>query len=123
MPRQARRVALLSTHSSPLALPGTTKAGGMNVYIRQLTRELAALGYAIDVFTRQDGAAPLEPVAIAPRVRLIALEAGPPEPLDSAAIQAITPAFTSALLAYGRRSAQSYDLIHSHYWISGLTGV
>ena len=123
MPRSARRVALLSTHSSPLALPGTTKAGGMNVYIRQLTRELAALGYTIDIFTRQDGVAPLEPVAIAPRVRLIALEAGPPEPLDSAAIQAVTPAFTAALLDYRRRSAQRYDLIHSHYWISGLTGV
>ena len=123
MLRQTGRVALLSTHSSPLALPGTTKAGGMNVYIRQLTSELAALGYAIDIFTRQDGSAPLEPVEIAPRVRLIALEAGPPEPLDSAAIQAVVPVFTAALLDHCRRSAQTYDLVHSHYWISGLTGV
>ena len=123
MARLLHRIALLSTHSSPLARPGTTKAGGMNVYIRQLTRELAALGYAVDIFTRQDGAAPAQPVDLAPHVRLIALPAGPPQPLDSPALQALAPAFTAALHDYCAEHALAYDLIHSHYWIAGLTGV
>ena len=54
MSHQLHRLAFISTHTSPLAQPGATKAGGMNVYIRELTRQLGHLGYQVDIFTRRD---------------------------------------------------------------------
>ena len=72
------RIAFLSEHASPLALLGSQDAGGQNVYVDELSRQLGHLGYAVDVFTRRDSGAAPEVVAWAPGVRVINLAVGPP---------------------------------------------
>ena len=117
------RLAFLSTHSSPLARPGTTKAGGMNVYIRELTRCLGRSGYAVDVYTRCDSPDTPEVVQAAENVRVISLAAGPPVPMAPEALSEAVPEFTARVREYGAQRGLAYDLIHSHYWLAGLSGV
>src|SRR5437879_12020480 len=75
-------VAMLSVHTSPLALPGSAKdAGGMNVYICELARELGRSGITVDIFTRRTQADQPEIVALDTRVRVIHIEAGPVAPI------------------------------------------
>ena len=76
MMRFPRRLAVLSTHTSPLARAGTTKAGGMNVYVAELSRQLGAMGWEVDVFTRRDRADAPCVERLAPGVRLFHVAAG-----------------------------------------------
>ncbi len=112
------RVAMLSVHTSPLHQPGTGDAGGMNVYMVELSRALAEQGVEVDLFTRcrGEGAPPL--VELAPGVRVRHLHAGPRRPLPKEAMPDLVVPFSLALLKEERR----YDLIHSHYWLSGQAG-
>ena len=113
-----RRVAVLSVHSSPLAPPGVGDSGGMNVYIRALARELAARGVESDLYTR--AVSPDDPpvVEVEPGVRLLHLEAGPLEPVPKQAPPGFLCAFLCSLLRVGERYGP-YDVLHSHYWLSG----
>jgi D-inositol-3-phosphate glycosyltransferase len=113
-----RRVAVLSVHSSPLAPPGVGDSGGMNVYIRAVARELARRGVASDLFTR--AASPDDPPAVElePGVRLLHLEAGPLEPVPKQVLPRYLCAFLCALIRAGERYGP-YDVLHSHYWLSG----
>jgi len=115
------RVALISVHTSPLASLGGREAGGMNVYVRESAAELARLGYAVDVFTRDDGSSPTES-SIAPGVRLIALEAGPRAPIEKEEQVEHLPGFLNSLRAFRVREGVRYDVVHSHYWMSGWVG-
>ncbi|WP_436843218.1 D-inositol-3-phosphate glycosyltransferase [Streptomyces narbonensis] len=112
------RVAMLSVHTSPLHQPGTGDAGGMNVYMVELSRALAELGVEVDLFTRcrGEGLPPL--VELAPGVRVRHLHAGPRGPLPKEAMPDLVVPFSLALLKEDRR----YDLVHSHYWLSGQAG-
>ena len=115
-----KRLALISVHTSPLAPMGGAKTGGMNVYIRELSRELGAQGYAVDIFTRRS--APLEPdidTAIADNVRVIYLDAGPPQPLSPKDQYPHLSEFTANLMAFATLNRLHYDLVYSHYWLSG----
>src|SRR5215212_1630113 len=115
------RIALISAHTSPLASLGGRETGGMNVYVRESAAELAALGYVVDVFTRDDGAmAPIEEPA--PGVRVIALEAGPRARLEKDELPEHLPGFLNALRTFRQRERLRYDLVHSHYWMSGWVG-
>ncbi|WP_063760035.1 D-inositol-3-phosphate glycosyltransferase [Streptomyces sclerotialus] len=124
MPRSASRpprVAVLSVHTSPLHRPGTGDAGGMNVYMVQLARALAAKGAEIDVFTRCRGEGLPARVRLAERVTVQHLHAGPCGPLAKEALPGMLPAFSRDLLrAAGER--RPYDVVHSHYWLSGQVG-
>ncbi|MHB8766699.1 MAG: glycosyltransferase [Deferrisomatales bacterium] len=116
-------LALLSLHSSPLGALGTPDTGGMSVYLRELAVELGCRGHRVDVFTRapagSGGAAP-PPVALGPGARLVYLEgAGGPAKLD---LHPHLPELADALEGFRRRQALAYDLVHSHYWLSGLLG-
>jgi len=113
-----RRVAVLSVHSSPLASPGVGDSGGMNVYIRALARELAARGVESDLYTR--AASPDDPpvVEIEPGVRLLHLEAGPLEAVPKQVLPRFLCAFLCSLLRVGEAYGP-YDVLHSHYWLSG----
>jgi D-inositol-3-phosphate glycosyltransferase len=113
-----RRVAVLSVHSSPLAPPGVGDSGGMNVYIRAVARELAARGVESDLYTR--AASPDDPpvVEVEPGVRLLHLEAGPLEPVPKQTLPRYLCAFLCSLLRAGERYGP-YDVLHSHYWLSG----
>ena len=118
-----RRVATLSVHTSPLDQPGTGDAGGMNVYVLEVSRRLAEMGVAVDVFTRATSSALPPVVEVAPGVLVRHVVAGPYEGLDKADLPAQLCAFTSEVL---RVEAQHdpgwYDLVHSHYWLSGQVG-
>lgn len=115
------RIAQLSAHTSPLAPPGGSTTGGMNVYVLELSRELARLGYEIDIFTRRDG--DLLPVEeLAPNLRLIRIDAGPAAPIDKEAIVGYLPDFARDMRRFIAGEGARYDAIHSHYWQSGWVG-
>ncbi|NLU68031.1 D-inositol-3-phosphate glycosyltransferase [Streptomyces sp. HNM0574] len=121
--RRPRRVAMLSVHTSPLHQPGTGDAGGMNVYIVELARELAALGTEVEIFTRATTGA-LDPVVeLAPGVLVRHIDAGPYEGLSKEELPAQLCAFTHGVMQVwaGHRPGY-YDLVHSHYWLSGHVG-
>ncbi|MDQ1703582.1 MAG: D-inositol-3-phosphate glycosyltransferase [Frankiaceae bacterium] len=116
-----RRVATLSVHTSPLDQPGVGDAGGMNVWIDEVSRRIAAMGIEVDIFTRATRAG-LPPVAqVADGVTVRHIVAGPLQDLPKDALPAQLCAFTSGLFADGIR-AGSYDVVHSHYWLSGHVG-
>ena len=114
-----RRVAVLSIHSSPIAAPGTGDSGGMNVWIRAVASELARRGIASDLFTRADAPGLPPEVELEPGVRLFHLKAGPEAPVDKEALPGHLAAFLCSLLHSGCGDPGAYDLIHSHYWLSG----
>jgi D-inositol-3-phosphate glycosyltransferase len=118
-----RRVATLSVHTSPLDQPGAGDAGGMNVYIVEASRRLAARGIAVDIFTRATSSDLPPVVEMAPGVTVRHVSAGPFEGLGKEELPAQLCAFTAAVL---REEAQHepgyYDVVHSHYWLSGQVG-
>ncbi len=115
-----RRVAMLSVHTSPLDQPGTGDAGGMNVYVAEVAARLAQLGTEVEVFTRATSSELPPLVEVAPGVLVRHVTAGPFEALAKDRLPGQLCAFTAALLrAEPAREPGSYDLVHSHYWLSG----
>jgi D-inositol-3-phosphate glycosyltransferase len=115
------RVAMLSVHTCPLATLGGKETGGMNVYVRDLSRELGNQGIAVDCFTRsQNPDLPHVSNQLGPNGRVIHLPAGPEAPYDKNLIVNHLPEFVEGVLRYARRNGLEYDVIHSHYWLSGL---
>jgi D-inositol-3-phosphate glycosyltransferase len=118
-----RRVATLSVHTSPLDQPGTGDAGGMNVYVVELSKRLAALGIEVDIFTRTTSSdlPPVVPLSDGVTVRHV--NAGPFEGLGKNDLPSQLCAFTAGVLrAEAVREPGHYDLVHSHYWLSGQVG-
>ena len=115
------RIAQVSAHTSPLAPLGGRETGGMNVYVLELSRELARLGYEVDIFTRLDGDLPVVE-EIAPGLRLVRIEAGPPAPIEKEAIVAHLPEFARNMRRFAETEHKPYALVHSHYWQSGWAG-
>ena len=113
------RIAMLSLHSSPLAELGGEIAGGMNVFLREVNRELGRMGHHLDVFTRRDHPNKPAVVEIDEGVRLIHLSAGPAESRSRDQISRHIPQMTQALMEW---PADAYDVIHAHYWVSGVAG-
>ncbi len=121
--RPLRRVATLSVHTSPLDQPGAGDAGGMNVYIVEVSRRLAARGIAVDIFTRATSSDQPPVVEMSPGVTVRHVAAGPFESLGKEELPAQLCAFTAAVLREEAQHAPGfYDLVHSHYWLSGQVG-
>jgi D-inositol-3-phosphate glycosyltransferase len=116
--RPVRRVAVVSVHSSPLAPPGVGDSGGMNVTIRALAGELARAGVASDLYTRATSPDDPPVVELQPGVRLLHLPAGPAAPVPKQTLPRHLCAFLCSLLRAGERFGP-YDVLHSHYWVSG----
>ncbi|WP_433792312.1 D-inositol-3-phosphate glycosyltransferase [Actinoplanes sp. CA-252034] len=118
-----RRIATLSVHTSPLEQPGTGDAGGMNVYIVEIAKRLAERGVEVEIFTRAT-AGDLPPVVeMSPGVLVRHVTAGPYEGLAKEELPAQLCAFTNGVLrAEAAHPPGHYDLIHSHYWLSGQVG-
>lgn len=114
-------VAMLSVHTSPLAMPGSAKdAGGMNVYIRELARTLGQFPFTIDIFTRRTHPDLPEIIYLTPRVRVIHLEAGPAASLDKHKLYQYVPVLAHQMRTFAYREHKKYDVLHSHYWLSGM---
>jgi D-inositol-3-phosphate glycosyltransferase len=118
-----RRVATLSVHTSPLEQPGTGDAGGMNVYIAEVAKRLAQAGVEVEIFTRATRSDLPRVVEMAPGVIVRHVMAGPYEGLAKEELPAQLCAFTTGVLrAEAARAPGWYDLVHSHYWLSGQVG-
>ncbi|MFC1420127.1 D-inositol-3-phosphate glycosyltransferase [Streptacidiphilus cavernicola] len=121
--QRPRRVAMLSVHTSPLHQPGTGDAGGMNVYIVELSKRLAEQGVEVEVFTRATSSDLPPTVELAPGVLVRHVTAGPFEGLLKEDLPAQLCAFTHGVLrAEAGYRPGYYDLVHSHYWLSGQVG-
>jgi len=116
------RAAIISFHTSPLDQPGTGDSGGMNVYIRAVADRLAEQGVDVDVFTRRRGKAGPEVEEIGPGNRMIRIEAGPVAAVPKADLPRYLPAFLGGVLEHANRESTDYDVVHSHYWMSGWVG-
>lgn len=117
---QPLRIATLSVHACPLAPLGAWETGGMNVYIREVSRHLSDLGVEVDVFTRQQGDDHVdEIVPIAEHVRVIHVPAGPGRYLSKDRVVEHLPEFICNMRDFVLRDNPRYDVIHSHYWLSG----
>ena len=113
------RVAVFSVHTCPLAPLGGWETGGMNVYVRQLSRELGRLGVATDVFTRRQDPDVPTVVHFGEHARVIHLDAGPPRHVDKYAVVDDISEIACNLQRYRNFVGARYDLIHAHYWLSG----
>ncbi|MGV9556650.1 D-inositol-3-phosphate glycosyltransferase [Streptomyces sp. NPDC003401] len=121
--RRPRRVAMLSVHTSPLHQPGTGDAGGMNVYIVELAQRLAAINIEVEIFTRATTGGLPPTVELAPGVLVRHIDAGPYEGLAKEELPAQLCAFTHGVMqAWAGHRPGHYDLVHSHYWLSGHVG-
>jgi D-inositol-3-phosphate glycosyltransferase len=115
------RIAMLSYHTCPLATLGGKDTGGMNVYVRELTRYLGRLGVHVDVFTRsQDEHVPHVLHDLGYGNRVVHVPAGPEVPLPKDELANHLPQFVQGILDFARTKNLHYDLIHSHYWMSGV---
>jgi len=117
------RLAVLSVHTCPLAALGGKETGGMNVYVREVARALGRLGFEIDVFTRSQDPRIPEVVPLGSGARVIHVPAGPARPIARAAVAGHLAAFAEGVEAFRARGRARYDLVHSHYWLSGLAGL
>jgi D-inositol-3-phosphate glycosyltransferase len=114
-----RRAAQISVHTSPLATLGGKDAGGMNVYIRELSCHLAAQGLPVDIFTRRTDPETPDVREIAPGVNVVTITAGPPSPIGKNDLFPYLPDFAEEMALYSLRAGVRFDVIHAHYWLSG----
>ena len=118
-----RRLAMISLHTSPLDQPGTGDAGGMNVYVIELSRRLAQQGIEVDIFTRATSSALPPVVEAADGVQVHHIHAGPFEGLTKTELPAQLCVFAREVLrAEAAQPVGHYDAVHSHYWLSGQVG-
>jgi D-inositol-3-phosphate glycosyltransferase len=115
------RIAMLSYHTCPLATLGGKDTGGMNVYVRELTRQLGRMGIHVDVFTRsQDEHVPHVLHDLGYGNRVVHVPAGPEVPMAKRELAEYIPQFVEGIKQFAAEKGLQYDLIHSHYWMSGL---
>ena len=115
------RVAMISYHTCPLATLGGKDTGGMNVYVRELTRQLGKMGIHVDVFTRsQDDHVPHVLHELGYGNRVVHVPAGPEYPVPKQELANYIPQFVEGVKYFACEKGIHYDIIHSHYWMSGI---
>ncbi len=114
------RIAMLSVHTCPLATLGGKETGGMNVYVRDLSRELARQGHRVDVYTRsQNPDLPRISNGLGSGARVIHVPTGPERPYDKHRVYDHLPEFIEGVRNQAAADGIDYDVLHSHYWLSG----
>src|SRR5712691_8830742 len=113
-----RRIAMLSVHACPLAKLGGRDSGGMNVYVRELARDLGARGIEVDVFTRWRERDDPRIQQLGPNARVIHIQSGPIGYWPKMDVYEQLDEFTAKLLEHAASEGKSYDLVHAHYWLS-----
>lgn len=122
MKRDQLQIAMFSIHSSPIGELGTKNTGGMSVYIRELARHLGVFGHCVDIYTRLNGTKHNQIIELYDNVRLIHLSAGSNGYVHKLALYYYLSDFLRALEGFKNQEGLHYDLIHSHYWLSGRLG-
>lgn len=114
---------MISYHTCPLAFREGKETGGMNIYVYELAKELAQKGIAVDVFTRMQDEKSEEIVQVNPNFRVIHLEAGPCNHIPKKELIQYIPGFSASLKGYIAKENKKYDLMHAHYYMSGLAAL
>ena len=122
MKAEQLRIAMLSIHSCPVGELGTKDTGGMSVYVRELARALGKHGHIVDIYTRYHDPRDSQIVELGQNTRLIHLKAGDDGEMHKLTIYPHLEDFACALEDFRRRNSIKYDVVHSHYWLSGLVG-
>ena len=122
MDKKQLRIAMLSIHSNPIGELGTNDTGGMSVYIRELARELGRRGHWIDIYTRLHNGGYRPVIHLFEKVRLIHLGIPNNGNLSRLALYPHLPDFFKSMEDFRSQEGIAYDLIHSHYWLSGRLG-
>lgn len=118
------RVAMLSFHTCPLAVLGGKDTGGMNVYVREVTQKLGEMGVHVDVFTRsQDEHVPHVLHDLGYGNRVVHVPSGPEVPLPRQELAGYIPEFVRGVQEFAANKGLTYDLVHSHYWMSGIAAL
>ena len=108
------RIAMISYHTCPLATLGGKDTGGMNVYVRDLTRQLGQMGIHVDVFTRsQDDHVPHVLHELGYGNRVVHIPAGPEHPVSKEELAKYIPEFVEGIKAFACEKKIKYDIIHS----------
>ncbi|MEZ4523698.1 MAG: glycosyltransferase [Thermomicrobiales bacterium] len=113
---------MISVHTSPLSALGGPDAGGLTVYLMSLAEQLAKSGIEVDIFTRRFDTTTPDVVELSPGINLISITAGPPEKLAKDDLYCLLPDFASEMAMYALETGVRYDVIHTHYWLSGWVG-
>jgi D-inositol-3-phosphate glycosyltransferase len=116
------KIAMLSVHGCPLSRLGTREAGGMQLYVRALSQELGRRGHDVDVYTRRVDPSLARVVSFGRNARVVHVDAGPASPVDKADIYDHLPSFVAEVERFRQYEDAEYDLVHSHYWLSGWVG-
>lgn len=115
-----RKIAFISEHASPLAVLGGVDSGGQNVYVAEICKSLATLGYHIDIFTRKNDENLPEIVEWLPGIRVIHVKAGPAREVPKEQLLGFMDEFTASMVSFIRRLRLQYELIHANFFMSGL---
>lgn len=115
-------IAIVSVHGCPLLPPGGREIGGMNIYLAALGRELGSRGHTVDVFTRWHDADEPQVLQSAPNVRVVHLDAGPRGAVPKEELYPLLSGFLYNLEAFRAADGSAYDVVFSHYWLSGWVG-
>jgi len=118
-----RRIAFISEHASPLAALGGADAGGQNVYVGEVARQLALMGYQIDIFTRREDKKLPQVVPFGDKIRIIHVNAGPAEDIPKETLLQYMPAFKTDMLRFMEKEQLSYDLVHANFFMSALVAM
>jgi D-inositol-3-phosphate glycosyltransferase len=117
-----KRIALISEHASPLAAAGGVDSGGQNIYVAQVAKHLALLGYSVDVFTRRDHPAQPESLEWRPGVRVVHVPAGPAAYVRKEALLPFMDEFAAYVREHARRNG-GYRVAHANFFMSGLAAL
>jgi len=118
-----RKVAFISEHASPLAVLGGVDSGGQNIYVDQVARHLAKLGFEVDIFTRWDNPSIKKIVKYSKGVRVIHVPAGPKSFVPKESLFQYMDEFASNMISFIEEGDMDYELIHAHFWMSGYVAV
>ena len=122
MENNCLKIAMICLHSSPVGDIGTQDTGGMSVYVRELSKELGRLGHYVDIYTRTNSESCPRIMTLCERVRIIHLSVRDSNHLSKLELHPLIPEFLSSLENFRSQEKISYDLIYSHYWLSGILG-
>lgn len=118
-----KKIALISEHASPLAMLGGTDSGGQNVYVAHLARQLARMGYLVDVFTRHDREGQERIVHWENKIRVINVPVGPAAWVPKEQMLPFMEDFGRFMLRFIRREPLPYDLVHANFFMSGMVAL